>query len=207
MAKFPEPPAPAALTALGPDVHVLPVGTELWRVYFQGGRHPTTWDQFRSFGPTGARFDPQVPPPCVQDRKVLYGAQAGPTCVAEVFQDTRVIDRSVHDPALVGFAAGRELRLLDLTATWPTRAGASMAINSGTRRRAQRWARAVYDAFPDLDGIHYASSMFGNAPSVALFERAEDIIPDYPFFHRRLDDPMLDTVLRNIAARVGYLLI
>ncbi|MES2642742.1 MAG: RES family NAD+ phosphorylase [Myxococcota bacterium] len=204
MPKFPEPPAPAALAAIGADVRLVPAGTELWRVYFQGGRHPTTWDQFRSFGPTSARFDPHLPPPGIQPRKVLYGAAEGPTCVAGVFQETRVIDRTVNDPALVGFAAARGLRLLDLTATWPTRAGASMAINSGTRLRAQRWARAIYDAFPDLDGIAYAS--FGNAPAVALFERAEDVIPDYPFFHRRLDDPVLDTVLRNVAARVGYLL-
>ncbi len=207
MPKFPEPPAATALTEIGPEVRVLAAGTELWRVYFQGGRHPTTWDQLRSFGPTTARFDPQLPPPCVQERKILYAAGEGPTCVAEVFQDSRVVDRTVNDPALVGFAVTRALRLLDLTSVWPTRAGASMAINSGTRGRAQRWARAIYAAFPALDGIHYASSMFGNAPAVALFERAEDALPDYPFFHRRLDDPVLDTVMRNVAARIGYLLV
>lgn len=207
MPKFPEPPSAAALAAIGADVRVLGVGTELWRVYFQGGRHPTTWDQLRSFGPTGARFDPHLPPPRVQDRKVLYGAVDGPICIAEVYQESRVIDRTVNDPALVGFAVTRALRLLDLTSAWPTRAGASMAINSGARPRAQRWARAIHAAFPDLDGIHYASSMLGNGPAVALFERAEDVIPDHPFFHRRLDDPVLDGVLRNVAMRIGYLLI
>lgn len=207
MPKFPEPPPAAVLAALGPDVHVLPAGTELWRVYFQGGRHPTTWDRLRAFGPTNARFDPHLPPPRVQDRKVLYGASDGPVCVAEVFQETRVIDRAANDPALVGFAVTRALTLLDLTGVWPTRAGASVAINSGTRLRAQRWARAIYEAFPALDGIHYASSMFGNASAVALFERAEDALPDFPFLHRRLDDPLLDGVLRNVAARIGYLLL
>jgi len=206
VAKFPEPPPAASLAALGAEVCVLPAETELWRVYFQCGRHPTTWDRLRAFGPTNARFDPHLPPPSVQDRKVLYGARGGPVCIAEVFQETRVIDRTANDPALVGFVVTRALTLLDLTGVWPTRAGASMAINSGTRLRAQRWARAIYAAFPTLDGIHYASSMFGNAPAVALFERAEDAIPDFPTFHRRLDDPVLDAVLRNVAARIGYLL-
>ena len=39
-------------SALGADVRVLPIGTEIWRIYVQGGRFPTTWDQFRAFGPT-----------------------------------------------------------------------------------------------------------------------------------------------------------
>ena len=42
---------------------------------------------------------------------------------------------------------------------------------------------------------------------IALFERAEDALPDFPFLHRRLDDPLLDGVLRNVAARIGYLLL
>lgn len=195
------------MAAIRPEIGTLPTSTKLWRVYFQGGRHPTTWDQFRSFGPTNSRFDPHLPPPHVQDRHVLYAATHGPTGLAEVFQESRVIDRTGNDPALVGFALTRPLRLLDLTSAWPTRAGASMAINSGTRKRAQRWARAIYAAYPDLDGIHYASSMFQNAPAVALFERAEDAIPDRPFFHHRLDDAVLDTVLRNVATDIGYLLV
>lgn len=207
MPKFPEPPTAATLRALGPDVYDLAPGTELWRVYFQGGRHPTIWSQFRAFGPTNARFDPHVPPPSVQDRHVLYAARHGPTCLAEVFQETRVIQRTTNDPALVAFSTTRALRLLDLTGPWPTRAGASMAINSGTRGRARRWARAIYDAFPDLDGIWYASSMYANRSSVALFERAEDAMPGSPTFHRRLDDPVMDTVLRNVAFTVGYGLI
>lgn len=204
MAKFPEPPTPAALAAIPPDVRVLPEGAELWRVYFQGGRHPTTWDQFRSFGPTNSRFDPHLPPAHVQRRKVLYAAMHGPTGLAEVFQESRVIDRTENDPALVGFAVTRVIRLLDLTSAWPTRAGASMVINSGPRARAQRWSRTVYEAYPDLDGIHYAASMFQNASAIALFERAEDAIPDRPFFHRRLDDLVLDAVLRNVGASIGY---
>ena len=207
MPKFPEPPSPRTLAALGPEIFVLPAGTALWRIYFQGGAHPTTWDQFRAWGPGNARFDHHLPPPHIQDRRILYAVDRGAACGAEVFQETRVLDRTASDPALVGFVSMRNLQLLDLTSTWPTRAGASMAINSGMRRRAQRWSQAIYEAFPALDGIRYASSMYQNVPSFALFEKAEDAIPLYPIFNRRLDDPALDTTLRNLAVEIGYLLI
>jgi len=32
-----------------------------------------------------------------------------------------------------------------------------MAIGTGPRPRAQRWSRAIYDAYPDLDGLYYLS--------------------------------------------------
>ena len=38
MPKFPEP--PADLATVPPRLHRLPAGSELWRVYFRGGRHP-----------------------------------------------------------------------------------------------------------------------------------------------------------------------
>lgn len=137
---------------------------------------------------------------------MLYAATTGPTGIAEVFQESRVIDRAGNDPALVSFEVARDLLLLDLTSSWPTRAGASMAINTGQRCRAQRWARAIYSAFPALDGIYYASSMYRNAPAVALFERAESAIPTRPTFHHPLSDLELDTALRNVAADIGHLL-
>ena len=54
---------------------------------------------------------------------------------------------------LAGFRARQELRLLDLTAPWCTRIGASTAINRGMRARARRWSQALYLAFPEADGI------------------------------------------------------
>lgn len=97
------------------------------------------------------------PPPHRQERAILYAAIEGPTCLAEVFQDTRVIDRHRNDPWLAAFVIAGALDLLDLTGTWPTRAGASMAINSGPRPGAQRWARAVWDAYPVVHGLYYPS--------------------------------------------------
>ncbi len=207
MAKFPEPPAVKGLTAIAPETRTLSAGIRLWRIYFRGGRHPTFWDTFRSFGPTRSRFDHQLPPSRAQKRSILYGALDGPTCLAEVFQQTRVIDRVASDPWLVGFDLVAALELLDLTGTWPTRAGASMTIASGPRPRAQRWARAIYEAYPDIQGLYYPASMHANQPAVALYESALTAVPAKPVFHRPLVDPALRGLLGKSARDLGYGLI
>ena len=204
MPKFPEPPADLA-ARLPPRLRRLPAGTELWRVYFRGGRHPGVWNGWRAFGPVaGARFDHHEPPPRPQARAILYAAADGVTCLAEVFQAARLIDATAHQPWLVGFALAAELTLLDLTGTWPTAAGASMAINSGPRPRARRWSRAIYAAYPAVQGLWYPSSMHANRPSAALYERARPAIAAAPFFHRALDDPLLTDLLAWAAEALGY---
>lgn len=200
--KFPEPPPELGLS---PDIKTLDGGTELWRIYFQGGRHPTTWSFFRSFGPTGSRFDHQAP--SAPERRILYAAEEIHTALAEVFQQTRMIDRLSRSPWLVGFRLRRPVELLDLTGTWPTRAGASMALSSGPRPRAQRWSRVIYESYPDIEGLCYPSSMHANRPAVALCERSEDVLPPRPTFHRPLSDPALLDVLKKAASGFGYELI
>jgi len=204
MATFPEPPPKAELEALGPTIKALPRGTLVARVYFRAGPHPTTWNQLRWFGPAAARFDHHTLPRRIQKRGITYLASHGVTCLAEVFQDTRVIDRSRHNPWLVTFELGREVKLLDLTGSWPTKAGASMAINSGSHAKARRWSRAIYAAFPEVEGLFYCSAMHGNRPAVALYERAEDVFPKSPSFHRALVDPGLLTPLLNAAHGLSY---
>lgn len=210
MAKFPEPPAPAALARLGPELQLLPKGTRIWRIHFLGGAHPTSWSQFRAWGPTGARFDHHLPPPGLQNREILYGTLgplAGQTALAEVFQAARVVERSRRAPCLVAFDTTVPLRLLDLTGTWPTRAGASMAIATGTRSRARRWSQAIHAAFPEVDGLLYRASMHGNQPCVALYERSRKAMPTHPMFNRMLCDPALLTILKNACAALNYALL
>lgn len=182
----------------------MPAGSELWRVYFRGGAYSGAWNVFRAFGPVGARFDHHLPPARVQERRILYAAASPLTCLAEVYQARRRIHARLGEPWLTGFTTTRRLRLLDLSGTWPTRIGASMAINTGSRARARRWSRALYDAFAEADGLWYASSMHANAPALALYERAEDALPRAPSFHRALADPLLRTLLENSAAELGY---
>lgn len=205
MAKLPEPPSPAALATRAPvDVRVLAARTSLWRLYFRGGPNPIAWHELRHFGPTSARFDHHREPPRSQKRGILYAAPSAATCLAEVFQDTRVIDRGRRDPWLAELRLDAEVCLVDLTRRWLTRAGASAAIHSGPRPRARRWARAIYDAFPEIDGLLYSSSMDPGKGAVALFERARRAIPAHPSTHRALADPLLRSPLERAAAEFGY---
>ena len=213
MAKFPDPPDADVLRGIAPATTRLPTGTTLTRIYFSAGAYPTEWNAFRYFGPTASRFDHHLPGPQgeadgrVQDRGILYaatGEQAFPTCLAEVFQTGRTIDRAARGPVLVYFRTTGPLELLDLTGTFATRIGASMAINSGPRPRARRWARAFYEAYPSVHGIHYPSSMHGNAPALALFERSGGVLPNDPLLLRALGDARLVRVVRATAASIGY---
>jgi len=204
--KFPEPPSAAELAANhAPDIAILPQGSELWRIYYRGGDHPTRWNEFRSFGPSNSRFDHHIPPAHVQSRAILYATRNPKTCLAEVYQETHLIDRSRNKPWLAGFKLHRDVALLDLSGTWPTRAGASMAINSGPRPRARRWSRAIYDGYLGLiEGLLYPSSMNANEPAIAFYEPANPCLPKAPTFHRPLDDPNLDPYLRSAAHGLGY---
>lgn len=181
---------------------------ELWRVYFRGSQRPTTWHTFRAYGPVPtARFDHHLPPPCEQERGILYAATEGPICLAEVFQATRVIDRTDNAPWLVNFRLMADLHLLDLTGLWPTLAGGSQEINSGDRHIARQWSRAIYEAFPEVSGLWYRSKMYGSMPAIALYERAARALPAQPLFHMALASPTIFAVLDNAAARMGYTLI
>ena len=212
MAKFPEPPdAAATLARIAPLTLTLDRGTRLARIYFMGGEHPGRWNGFRHFGPTASRWDHHLRDargrPVTQSRGVLYaaaGPEAIPTCLAEVFPQRRIVELQVGRPALVGFELAAPLTLLDLTGRFPTRLGASTAMHSGPRPKARRWSRALYDAYPTVQGLLYRSSTYGNAPAVALYERAIDALPAEPHLHRLLDDPALSRTIRIAAAECGY---
>lgn len=204
MAKLPKPPGqllvPTAreLLSLGRDVL-------LWRVYFRGGPHPTSWDSFRHWGPVAtARFDHHDPPSHLQG-KGIYAAHEGPTALVEAFQDTRVIDRQLRRPWLVAFRLLDTLELLDLGGDWPTRAGASQGIATGRRDRAREWSRAIYDQL-DVAGLHYPAALARRGHSVALYEQAALAMPSRPELHLPLDHPGLDLPLQEVARRFGYLM-
>lgn len=209
MAKFPEPPTSSKLRKVPPAETDLAAGTLLWRIYLRGGQHPTLWHAFRHFGPLNGRFDHHLPDssgrPHMQKRGIYYAAEDLVTCLAEVFQDTRTIDRSSgNQPWVVAFELIAPLKLLDLTGAWPTRAGASMVLNSGPRPRARRWSRVIYDTYTHLQGLYFASSMHAYRPLLTLYERAMAAIPRHPTIHRPLSDPALLAGLDRAALQLGY---
>ena len=212
MAKFPNSPGIAALSALAPAIHVLAEGSTLARVYYTRSPYLQAWDQLRYVGPLNSRWDHHVPDvegnPRAQHRGIYYAAADAKTCLAEVFQATRRIDRVFQAPWLVVFETQAELNLLDLTGDFATRMGASMAIHSGSRSRARGWARDLYDAYSEVQGILYAASMHGGQPAIALNERAlmRPLFPEHPLFHRALSDDVMVDALKHAATALGYAL-
>jgi hypothetical protein len=208
VSKFPAPPGVEALRDIAPQTLILPTDTKLARIYFATGLHPCHWNQFRSFGPTAARWDHHLPNAhssgVEQKRPVYCCAPDIDTCAAEAFRTTRRIDRTRNAPGLVVFALREAVTVLDLRGTFATKMGASTARHSGPRSRSRAWARELYDAYPDIQGFYYGTSMNGHAPAVALNERAQGAMPEQPQFHRALNDDMLVEVLQQIALRLSY---
>lgn len=212
MSKLPRFPDVDRLKSIDHEAHLygFDVSVSLWRIYRAGGLYSSRWNEFRYFGPASGRFDHHrrdlVTPfgASHQHRGVIYLADSALTCIAEVFQENRLIDCHFNSPRLVSFNLVRAPRLLDLTGRWPTLAGASMLISAGNHPSAQRWAKAIYECYPDIEGIAYGSSMNANQPCVALFERARDALP--PLFHsdRALADPNLRRRLLVAAEKLGY---
>jgi hypothetical protein len=209
--KLPWAPPPTDLEEVGiraDERLALGMDRELWRLHRTVGEHVLGWNAPRHYGPVpGGRFDPHHPPPRHQEAAVLYAAQTAQTCLAEVFQTRRAINRWRGSPYLTLFRPTRTLELLDLRGPWPTRAGASQAIASGRRDIARSWARSIRSAFPNVDGVAYASSMDGGGTAFALFERASDGLPARPDGSWPLSHPELGDALARAARTLGYRLL
>ena len=141
----------------------------------------------------------------MQDRGVFYAATDIITVIAEVFQNKRTVNRTYKQPWLVSYVLTTELNLLDLSDTFPVKAGGSMKLVSGPTLYAQNWARSFYDCYPEIQGIYYPSSLT-NRPVVAVYERAALLnpFPLTPQFHRALRDALLIEPLRNACKDIGY---
>ncbi len=209
MSKLPNPPDPAPLrkrAPIGRALHTLGQRVTLWRIHHTVGAHVLAWNQLRRYGPAAGRFDPHpLPPGATSSLGVLYlAAERVEIAVAEVFQRTRRVDVTAGGPWLTGLRLTRPVRLLDLTGTWPTRAGASQTLCSGPRPRAQAWARTIAQAWPDLEGVWYPASMLGGGHCAALWAPAADALPDTPALAVPLAHPSLWGPLAVTCQRIGY---
>jgi hypothetical protein len=212
VAKLPFPPSVEKLQAMRADEDVVAVApmTSLSRVFRAGGQNPLRWNEFRLAGPlAAARFDPHPPTPdgrpaAVPGYGVMYVGLSLRTCLAEAFQGARVVDRHTGGPMLGVFRPARVLRLLDLGGTWPTRAGASQAISSGPRDRSRAWARAIFAAYGDIDGLWFRSSMNAGNPAICLWERGADALPAQADALLPLDAAGLALPIARECRRLGY---
>lgn len=209
MTKLPNPPDSATLRERAPIEHALRVldpAVMLWRIHDTVGPHVLAWNELRCYGPAAGRYDPQPRPAgTAPDRGVLYLAVARiEVAVAEVFQRTRRVDVTAGSPWLTGMRLTRSIPLLDLEGVWPTRAGASQALCSGPRPQAQAWAHTIVQAWPDLAGLWYPSSMVGGGSCVALWTPARDALPKVPALSVPLSHPALWEPLAVVCDRIGY---
>jgi hypothetical protein len=69
------------------------------------------------------------------------------------------------------------------------------------------WSQAIYEDYPNIEGVRYRTKMYGEAFSIALYERAEGTIAAYPDFNRALADQALDRVLHTAASDLGYTIV
>jgi hypothetical protein len=203
---FGTPPSVAYLQQVGAEIQTLPTDTALFRIHPMSSTHWIHWHAFRSYGPTDSRFDHHDPPPREQARKIMCVATDGPTCLAEYFQLSRRINRALKSPWLATFHTATPLALLDLTGSWPTRAGGSQEINTGDHPTCRAWSRAIYASYPEVDGLYYRSKMLGGRFSIVLYERAVRGIPSVPTFHYPLthDDDAFQKTITNAARAMGY---
>lgn len=199
--------APPASFQTDPE-HLIEYDGPLWRVYRQGGRHPSSWDELRHFGPArGMRFDPHPPPAGVHPAiGVTYAATRPRTALAEFFQATRVINRSRDRVAIASWVPTRPLVLLDLSSNWPIMNGAAASIQMGPKRDTQKWAHAVHERMgDDVDGLWSLSSMTGE-PMLSLFSRTKtvDAWPARPKSNHLLADTSVNEIVYAAAIKIGY---
>jgi len=208
MAKLPREPDLDRLRATGPSLITLGSDHPLHRIYNRGGSHPTRWNSFRYYGPL-ARFDHHLVDdhgdPFLQERGIFYTATDLPTAVAEFFQrNRRRVNRTRNQPWLVSFTLANDVSLLNLTDTFCLRAGASMKLVSGPWIHAQNWSRGFYEAYPEIGGLYYLSSLT-NRPAIALYERASiPLNPGSTRLHRALADPLMHKALTVIVDEIRY---
>jgi hypothetical protein len=206
MAKLPLPPPAGTLRHIKEPVWADDVPEVLWRIRPTKGPHPYPWNGFRDFGPLpSARFDPHRPPPHVQIETVAYFGVDWHVCLAEVFQQTRIIDPHTNDVFLTGIQLDRAIRLIDLRGSWPITVGASHHINTGRKDHCRAWARALRQAWPHADGL--ASVGVNAGTVVTLYNPAKDALGRAAVFDRPLADAAIENHLATAAEHINFDLI
>lgn len=198
------PPDIVALRALGCETLNYPAGAVLWKAHKTRSPYAVPWNRLRTWGPIpGARWDPHPEP---EGEKaplgVAYFGEDIQTCLAEVYQLTRFVDVNYEDPYITGFETARDVSLADLTGRWLIKAGASASAALNEKARTRAWARALHEAWPDLDGIVAPSAMVGGSRVVVLW--TDKAMPTAPGFSAPLNSPALAHDISRAAAGIGY---
>lgn len=174
---------------------VLQEGSELYRIY-DPTRHGVGRLTFRTVGAM-RRFDHHVPGS--RARGIYYAAQTLEACVVEVFGDAGTVN--LRDRRLANSLLRRELLLLDLRGRGAMRAGTVGAIAAADHRISQAWSRYFYEhpnAYGEVAGLIYSNAHNGD-DAVALYERSRGALRCPASRDRPLEDPVIETAIRQIA--------
>lgn len=198
------PPDVSALRALGYEAHVIPAATVLWRIHYTASAHVVPWNRLRTWGPVASsRWEPHpLPEGDASPLGAAYLAEDVRTCLAEVFQLTRFVDVDRDAPYVTAFRTTRDLTLVDLTGDWLLPAGASAQVAFGEKARTRAWARAIHEAWPDVDGVYSLSAMALSRKVVTLW--TDDAIPAAPEFSHPLNSPAIIADIVSEAAKIRY---
>lgn len=171
------PPPPDLATRVMPvkelDLAMIP----LWRIH-QSTYGPIHYNR-KSTGGTPYRFDAAN-----DEFGVLYASPSFAACMAEAVIRERfhgqslplMLDEDVltrRSISELGTNLGRPLRLADLTQSH-FHLGMDNSVLTTTAahyRGPNLWSSAIYQAYPDIDGIYFTSRI-ANEQSVAIFDRA-----------------------------------
>lgn len=198
------PPDVSALRALGAEMRIIPASAVLWRIHYTASAHVVPWNRLRTWGPVaGSHWEPHpLPPGEAAPLGAAYLGEDVLTCIAEAFQLTQFVDLDRDAPYVTAFKTTRDLSLVDLTGDWLLPAGASAQVAFGEKARTRAWARAIHEAWPDVDGVYSLSAMALSRKVVTLWNN--DAIPAAPEFSHPLNSPAIIADIVASAAKIGY---
>ncbi|WP_255713723.1 RES family NAD+ phosphorylase [Subtercola endophyticus] len=191
---------------MGPEIRTLSTQAPLWRIHMTSTNHPQAWNRLRTWGPlASARWDAHPLPEGEHpsDGAAYLGFDVV-TCLAEVFQATRFVDIHTGAPYVTLFSLTRPLRLIDVTGDWLLRAGARSSVALGKKSRTREWARAIRDAWPDLDGVYSRSAVAGAHECVTLWGGSESAFASAPLLSTPLSSPAIVTNIKIAAESIRY---
>lgn len=180
----------------------------LWRIFKTSGAHPSAWNELREFGPLpGMRFDPHPDgtPALHPGVGAAYASEDFYTAFAEVFSDSKVIDREEGRRVLAAWRPIRPIRVLDITGRNVSRIfGAASVQMTDNKNVTRAWARALFEDYGDeVDGIRSRSSV-DNGFVITLFPRASDSFPRAPGEHQELSAVTAEVYVEAAARALGF---